>query len=166
MADIDLLYSSRAHAAHNSLAELEILVASLDNNAHAGISGFLWRVGDTYFQALRGPEEAITELVEKLHEDTRHSGLKILMRRATPKGQPPFPWAMGYDDATARVLGLDQTPEDLDPREAVALFDVMLRKTLDGSDRLPDFAYSRHDGETSAEYKERLLTLLTREWLG
>lgn len=92
-----VIYSSRATGRDGAGDAVSIRRASRARNPRLDVTGFLHREEDLYFQCLEGPAEALREILTLLHEDTRHSGLRILL--AAPITERRFPgWAMGFSD--------------------------------------------------------------------
>lgn len=92
-----VVYSSRALCPERSPQMEAIRRAAVARNHRLGVTGFLHREEDLFFQALEGPPEALREIIGLLQGDPRHDGLRILA--ITPLAERRFAgWAMGFSD--------------------------------------------------------------------
>ena len=86
---------------YTSLAGLDLQASDLEDihrtaretNALDGITGLLIFNGTHFLQIIEGSEQAIGDLIEKLHRDRRHSSLEIRDERAIDERSFPD-WAM------------------------------------------------------------------------
>jgi hypothetical protein len=112
MSDIQqLVYASRASfkpAANGGGVEPEvarILAQSRHNNPRRQLVGALYYGDGCFFQCLEGPQDAIDALYEQLMVDSRHSDLKVLLRKSI--GATSFAgWSMKYVPAATDVQNL------------------------------------------------------------
>ncbi|MEX1660402.1 BLUF domain-containing protein [uncultured Thioclava sp.] len=111
MGFVHFLYRSIPAFADFDDSDRDILRSALLNNAAHGITGYLWRTGDQFVQALHGPADAMDVLYRRLTEDPRHSDLDLLLRAPAPAESPFESWSMGYDHFIDSELGLER---DLD----------------------------------------------------
>jgi hypothetical protein len=91
---ITLVYASSTTDQYRTSDLADILRQSRRNNYAAGITGLLLYSEGTFIQALEGDEAAVNKLVDRLHNDPRHTGFLELWRG--PIEQRQFAeWAMG-----------------------------------------------------------------------
>ena len=90
-----ILHRSEALTPEGGSAEQDILATSRRNNAAAGLTGFLHRENDIYYQWLEGPEAQVAALFGQIAVDGRHRLVKLLSRRAIPVRKFQG-WTMGY----------------------------------------------------------------------
>ena len=80
MTLIQCIYSSSASNPELGTRDLhEILEVSRLNNAALGITGMLILDEGSFFQVLEGEANTIDELFQKLHKDSRHSRINMLI---------------------------------------------------------------------------------------
>lgn len=77
-----LIYTSRARTPIETGA---LLRQAQKNNPARGITGGLVVLDGVYLQYLEGSEEAVESLLARILGDARHSGVKVLERRAVPR---------------------------------------------------------------------------------
>ncbi len=81
-----LVYASRANfvaGVDNATVNADmarILMQSRKNNPANGLVGALYFADGCFFQCLEGPTDAVDALYARLHQDPRHSDLKVLSR--------------------------------------------------------------------------------------
>jgi hypothetical protein len=92
-----------------------ILRQAVARNGIDGVTGLLYTEGDAFLQAIEGPPESMSELLERLHADDRHRDLEILVDRPIE----------------AREFG-DWTMIHRDRRETADMFGDRLRVLLAG----------------------------------
>lgn len=103
------LYWSKAIYPEFGRHDLDILRASLRHNSRVGLTGFLYREKDYYFQYLEGGAAALEELLARLAKDPRHYDFEIISRGSHPARQFGY-WSMGY--ANGGSLPFDPRTED------------------------------------------------------
>ncbi|XQZ45704.1 BLUF domain-containing protein [Paracoccus yeei] len=92
---ITVLYRSVALLKEHSCAEADMLAQARLRNQQLGITGFLHREDDVYFQVFEGPAAAVNALLERILRDSRHTNIEILDQR--PLSARAFDsWRMGY----------------------------------------------------------------------
>lgn len=101
-----LTYLSTAAATADG--DLDQLVASArERNATNGVRALLFYNGLNFLQTLEGPRVAVTALFERIANDTRHSGLKIIdagaIDRAVLDGGPLILWTAGADECNDQI---------------------------------------------------------------
>lgn len=80
-----------------------ILRKARTNNTRGGITGALL-FDEVYFaQFLKGPEDAVTAMFDKIRRDPRHTEVTVLSRQ-TAHSRRFAGWAMGYAGASADML--------------------------------------------------------------
>lgn len=96
-----LVYASRATfpaGADNASLNADvarILMQSRRNNPAQGLVGALYFADGCFFQCLEGPSDAVDRLYARLHQDPRHSDLKVLGRALVER--PSFSgWSMKF----------------------------------------------------------------------
>lgn len=92
-----------------------IVRQAIARNGIDGITGLLYTEEDTFLQAIEGPAQSMSDLLDRLYEDRRHRDLKILADR-TIEEREFGDWTMIYRDR----------------RESVDAFDDRLRVLLAG----------------------------------
>ena len=131
MEFIHLLYRSVPTFADFDDSDRDILRAALLNNAAQGITGYLWRTGDQFVQALHGPADAVDALYQRLGKDSRHADMDLLLRAPAPSDSPFESWSMGYDHFIDSELGLDcdldGTRPTLSPDRVQGVWDGLVR---------------------------------------
>lgn len=98
-----VLYQSRSFMSGSDHASL--LVQCHKNNRRLGLTGLLMIQGDRIVQVLEGPEAALTQVLDNIRADARHSDFQLLERQ---QGVPRlFPdWGMGSVALSARGLSV------------------------------------------------------------
>ena len=100
---VTLVYSSRALCPQRAGVLADIRRAAMARNARLGVTGFLHREDDMFFQCLEGPREALQEIMALLVQDPRHDGIRVLM--AEPITERRFAgWSMGVSDRSRMSL--------------------------------------------------------------
>ena len=90
-----VVYSSRALCPERSPQMEAIRQAAVVRNRRLGVTGFLHREEDLFFQALEGQPDSLREILDLLRSDPRHEGLRIL--GVAPLAERRFAgWAMGF----------------------------------------------------------------------
>lgn len=79
-----LFYASRATGGDRGDDQIAILRQARANNGLNGVSGLLWTDGRRYLQILEGPPEAVSVIFDKIAEDDRHDGVRILSDTLEP----------------------------------------------------------------------------------
>ncbi len=115
---IELVYVSRAKQHFEEPQLLELLEQARANNTASGITGLLlYDNKGTFIQALEGNDEQVDSLYEKILQDTRHSNLSRISRRAIETRTFPD-WKMGFKlvDLTSlkSASGFSQYMQDQD----------------------------------------------------
>lgn len=130
---IRLFYISTAANGLTRADHEQILVASRRNNRMKGITGLLVAKGRYFAQALEGEVAAVTETIERIKKDPRHSGIVVLSKSEVT--QRIFPgWDMGYRDIESwnspllHYVELDDAHFVSDPDELSLVF----RSFVDG----------------------------------
>ena len=73
-----ILYVSRSTRAERYTDLDGIVERSRHNNALEGITGLLWSDGRRFLQVFEGPEDSVAATFDRIVEDTRHEGIRIL----------------------------------------------------------------------------------------
>lgn len=90
-----ILYQSRATNDFSSLHLFNLLTAAQQRNERLGITGHLLYVRGVFTQCIEGPAHHVEHLWQRLHEDSRHHDLQLLLRR--PIEHRNFPeWSMAF----------------------------------------------------------------------
>ena len=92
-----IIYVSRATEETSAQMLEDILSHSRHNNPKAGISGMLLYKDGEFMQAIEGEERAVTELMEKISEDSRHSEILVLSKKNIPHRFFKN-WSMGFEN--------------------------------------------------------------------
>lgn len=99
-----ILYRSRANNRQFQLDDLDILRTALRCNPILGITGFLVRTTDHYFQEIEGPRANVLSLIAAIQADRRHSEFQVL--DAGKRAARDFAsWDMGYAFAVSDQIG-------------------------------------------------------------
>ena len=98
-----ILYRSEALTPEGGSAEQDILATSRRNNAAAGLTGFLHRESDIYYQWLEGPEPEVLKAFDRIRSDNRHGDVEVLDRQQTDTRSFPT-WSMGYGTSKTTSL--------------------------------------------------------------
>lgn len=84
-----------------------ILRQAVARNGIEGITGLLYTEEDAFLQAIEGPPDSMTQLLDRLRSDQRHQNLRILVDR--PVEVREFgDWTMIYRDRRERVDSFDE----------------------------------------------------------
>lgn len=110
-----LIYTSRA-SVDSPLQE--ILAVSTAWNSEHGITGGLVCLDGTYLQYLEGEQEAIDEVFAMICRDRRHSGVKVLERRAVQR-RMFIDWSMAVLDWNHQTRAIFQS---FSPGQCVDLY--------------------------------------------
>jgi hypothetical protein len=79
-------------------AELrEMLKESNKHNKEAGVTGMLLYKDGQFMQVLEGEAEAVTETFSRISKDSRHHGIKVLLKGAVQERRFPG-WSMAFRD--------------------------------------------------------------------
>lgn len=98
-----LIYSSRALCPQTAASLSDIRRAAVIRNARLGVTGFLHREEDLFFQCLEGPREALQEIMALLMRDPRHEGIRVLLTEIIAERRFAG-WAMGVSDRSGVSL--------------------------------------------------------------
>ena len=98
-----ILYRSEALTPKGGSAERDILATSRRKNAAVGLTGFLHRESDIYYQWLEGPEAEVLKTFDKIKSDVRHGDVEVLDRQHTETRSCPT-WSMGYGNSKTTSL--------------------------------------------------------------
>lgn len=90
-----IIYKSKAHIKPFSPIEAELMDGILLENRRLGVTGFLVRSGDTYFQYIEGNEGVIYDVLERIRRSSLHSDFTILAEDS-PKARIFSRWYMEY----------------------------------------------------------------------
>jgi hypothetical protein len=72
-----------------------LLETSRENNRKLDITGMLLYKGGNFMQLLEGPKDAVTGLLAKIHSDSRHRGMIMLLQEDHAEHEFKD-WAMGF----------------------------------------------------------------------
>ena len=103
MRYLAILYRSEALTPEGGAAEQDILATSRRKNAAAGLTGFLHRESDVYYQWLEGPEPEVLKAFDRIRSDDRHGDVEVLDRQQTETRSFPT-WSMGYGNSKTTSL--------------------------------------------------------------
>jgi len=110
------IYNSRALALPFQDTDMEILHIALVFNAAHGITGFLHRSANHYYQYLEGPRQHIDALLARIAKDTRHTNFQFL-QTGNNKQRRFRNWSMEYSQAASKVqrkfLALNNNGQDV-----------------------------------------------------
>ncbi|KAB2541055.1 hypothetical protein AL035_14290 [Salipiger aestuarii] len=95
-----LFYTSLCRSSRGHWSDFVILKDALENNARAGVTGYLLRDRAHFYQVLEGAASVVDALFDRISADDRHSNVTVLMRRSVPE-RSFLGWSMGYADLSA-----------------------------------------------------------------
>ncbi|GHG29124.1 BLUF domain-containing protein [Paracoccus aerius] len=98
-----ILYRSEALTPKGGAAERAILATSRAKNGAAGLTGFLHRESDIYYQWLEGPEAEVLKAFDRIRSDNRHGDVEVLDRQQVATRSFPT-WSMGYGTSKTTSL--------------------------------------------------------------
>jgi hypothetical protein len=157
---LHLLYRSIPTFADFDDSDRDILRSALLNNAAQGITGYLWRTGDQFVQALHGPADAVDALYRRLTEDARHNDLDLLLRAPTAAESPFENWSMGYDHFIDAEFGLerdlDGTRPTLTPERVQEVWDGLVHAAHSAMQFGSIQPMARAPQESEADYLARI----------
>jgi hypothetical protein len=108
----------------------QLLVTSRANNARTGLTGMLLYRSGRFLQVLEGPEDSLKERMAIIGADSRHAGVRVLLRE--PIAERQFPdWTMGHEPFSASLAkdipGYRSTFEDEDPADTIQALRELIR---------------------------------------
>ena len=122
--------------------------------------GFLLRGREQFFQALHGPREVVLALMQRIHHDTRHREVEVLLSEDTDEPTPFRDWAMGYNYVAEDELGLALSAEgirpEVSPAKARELWLEMVEQAQSESEWGGGSPYSRKPAESVDAWIQRL----------
>lgn len=90
-----LVYVSCATRPFSASALAALLQESREHNVRRGVTGLLLYVGGNFMQAIEGEPDAVSELYRRIEQDSRHHGIKTIVR--LPIARRLFSaWSMGF----------------------------------------------------------------------
>jgi hypothetical protein len=92
---LSLIYVSSAVRQLNDQELLDILKVSRENNSAADVTGLLLYKGGNFMQVLKGPDDVVTALYEKIKLDRRHKDVSIISSEQIQARQFPA-WEMAF----------------------------------------------------------------------
>lgn len=99
-----VVYRSEAVFPAGYACDGEILRTALSRNPVEGVTGFLHREDDRYFQFLEGRPDTLDAVFRRIGRDRRHHSLTVL-RRGSHDSRAFGGWSMGWVEPGARPLG-------------------------------------------------------------
>jgi len=133
MGLIQLIYASRPFGFDEAMLN-GILADARRNNPRHDITGALICRADLYLQLLEGPEEAITDLFERIRRDDRHVEV-IELRRAEVTDRLFPAWAMRDDPARSWMWTQQEVTDGAiartTPETALAVFTRLAEAACD-----------------------------------
>ena len=96
-------YISEESAPFSISALLELLQQCHFNNPRFGITGLLMYGNGTFLQSIEGDDEAVKALVERISQDPRHRGFRIL-RKELASDRLYGDWSMRFERLTEESL--------------------------------------------------------------
>lgn len=92
---LSIVYSSSATRPFASDDLVALLAVSRENNAAADVTGMLLYHDSRFLQVLEGPEAAVRERMAVIADDTRHTGVRVMLEETL--GERQFPdWTVGF----------------------------------------------------------------------
>ncbi|WJL96581.1 BLUF domain-containing protein [Microbacterium sp. ET2] len=120
---LSVLYTSTSHEPMDDEQLTQLLTASRENNAAAGITGLLVYRAGRFFQVIEGPSAAVRTLYERIVADPRHHSVRTLVEDRVEErhfGE----WTMGFERVSGHEetipLGFRSTFDDLDDAQGAA----------------------------------------------
>lgn len=96
---IHCIYASAATAEFAESDLPDLLRSSRAANAAQELTGMLLYTDRSFFQVLEGDEARVDALLDKIHQDPRHTRLTVVIREVIAK-RAFGEWTMGYVTAT------------------------------------------------------------------
>lgn len=101
---VSVAYVSTATEPFDDARLAELLSFSRSSNHAHDLTGMLLYRRGRFFQVLEGPEDAVDELMRKIRRDSRHDGVRVLLRESLDDRRFDE-WTMGYEP-----IGVPTTP--------------------------------------------------------
>ena len=103
---IQLIYASAATVDFSNADLKELLRIARKNNESLNISGMLLYHEKSFLQILEGEEASVFPLFDKIHQDSRHNQVKLLLK-ANVEERSFQDWMMGFYDTSGHTPPLD-----------------------------------------------------------
>jgi hypothetical protein len=100
---IRVTYISQEASPLSADALLGLLSQCHQNNVAKGLTGMLLFGNGTFLQSLEGERAVVDALMQKIAQDPRHTGMKIL-RQDTISERQYADWSMGFERVTEKTL--------------------------------------------------------------
>jgi len=94
-----IIYTSAATEALDDAAMRKLAISASERNSEVGITGVLLFNDGSILQVLEGDELTVKILIESIKNDTRHTGVMIMIER-TSERREFSKWFMGYRNVT------------------------------------------------------------------
>jgi len=98
---LHVLYVSQLAPGQSCAVFSPICRGARAHNLERGISGVLLFDGERFLQWLHGPPDGISQLMESIVADPRHTAVRVLLNTPLPAAEPVPRWRSGFVDADA-----------------------------------------------------------------
>lgn len=96
-----IIYTSAAAPGFTAADFRKIAIRAAVQNTELGITGILLFADGSILQVLEGEKAALDTLIGKISQDSRHTGLNILVNRAA-QSREFSDWSMGFRMVSSR----------------------------------------------------------------
>ena len=133
---LHVIYISQLAPGQNCAVFSAICRVARSRNTDLGIAGVLLFDGERFLQWLHGARDPVSQLMNAIVADERHTDVRVLLHRPLPATEADRRWRTGFIDADA----LDAFAA-LDPSDHGALFDglaqLLAQADLDPVPQIP-----------------------------
>jgi hypothetical protein len=119
---LHIIYISQLAPGQNCAVFSAICRVARSRNSDLGIAGVLLFDGERFLQWLHGAHDPVSQLMDTIVVDTRHTGVRVLLEMPLGTTSVDPRWRTGFIDADA----LDAIAV-LDPADHGAIFDALAR---------------------------------------
>jgi hypothetical protein len=120
--NLHVIYISQLAPGQNCAVFSAICRVARSRNTDLGIAGVLLFDGERFLQWLHGARDPVSQLMNAIVADTRHTGVRVLLEVPLGTASVDPRWRTGFIDADA----LDAVAA-LDPADHGAIFDALAR---------------------------------------
>jgi hypothetical protein len=99
-----IIYTSRPCECLTPTALAELMARARLHNVRHGITGILLHTEDQFMQVVEGPQAAVEPLMERIHIDTRHEDVRVILAHAVTR-RDFGEWDMALRELPRDALG-------------------------------------------------------------
>ena len=99
-----LIYTSCPSKSLNPTGLADLMVRARAHNASRGITGVLLHTREQFLQVVEGPQSAVEQLMERIHLDTRHDDVRVIMAHTVAR-RDFGEWDMALREVSGQALG-------------------------------------------------------------